>query len=60
MAKAPVIIIQIIELEDAERMTINELTWEIGKRLYEMSKNGQFKIHERGIVSDMTGIKADG
>ena len=37
-----------------------ELALEMARRLEQMSREGRFKVHERGIISDMLGIKADG
>ena len=41
-------------------ISIDGLALEIARRLEQMSREGSFKIHEKGIISDMHGIKVDG
>jgi len=49
MAKMPTITIKTIRLKDGE-ITLEGLTIEIAKRLYEMSRDGQFKISPRALT----------
>ena len=56
MAKIPDIAVKVVTLKDGN-YTLDELAREIEKRLEKSSRCGRLKIHERAIVTDMTGIK---
>ena len=53
------ITVKVIQVE-GEEISLNTLAEEVGKKLYQMSRTGEFKLHERALVSDMTGIRANG
>jgi len=51
-------LVNVIVLKDSV-CTLDELAKEIAKKLYEASRTGEFKVHEKAIVTDMIGIKAN-
>ena len=50
--------LKLISVEEGT-MSLDELTLEIARKLEQMSREGSFKIHEKGIISDMVGIRVD-
>ena len=59
MPKLPQMKVEFVVLE-GKAYTLDELAQEIAKRLERMSREGRFKMHEKGIISDMWGVKVDG
>ena len=50
--------VKVIKLKEGE-YTLDELAWEMAKRLDQMSMNGRFGIHARAIRSNF-GFKRNG